>query len=562
MSSSDSPCLSLVIARLNTSEANHFATWVVESPYPSGYVHYDGLWPESLSQAWQAWLEMFSPQSLAQIKPVSSPQPVIPPTSATDFSQKLSYSSRLMQHLGIQLWQWLFQSTIKASLDRSQGIAIGQAQPLRVRLDIREPDLIPLPWEIMQPQAGQPAISLSQQLLFSRTTSDVNPLPQYEPAQLLNILLVLGQPAAENKNSSAAEPQQKPLQVQHLQLEQEAQQLIQVFTNRGLASIDSFPDADVPCQVTTLIQPSVSQLITQLETGEHNVLFYGGHCIPAPDGGLLFLQPDVTLNGTELAQVLVRCGVVMAVFNACWGAHPAFNLTPTPESTVFQAIPSSSLAKVLIHHGVPAVLGMRDSITDQEALSFIQAFAQALVARKPIDQAVAIARQHLLTLYKFNQPAWTLPILYMHPEFSGELIQPLEEIRTELPANSQTWFEYIAPKAWLRLLSSVNSEPESPPQLWAINAGSVRVGRAEENDIVIGEQWVSSKHAEIFCRNGNDDNTQPTFFLRDFSRYGTLVLIEGEWQRVHHQEIALTPGIQLKFGSSQGQTLEFLVESV
>ncbi len=559
MSRSDSPCLSLAISRLSTSEANHFATWVVQSPYPSGYVHHDFLWPESLDQAWQSWLEMFSPQSLAQIKPLSSPQAIIPSVSLTDSGRQLSYSSRLMQHLGINLWQWLFQGTIQSSLHRSQGIAIGQDQPLRVRLDVREADLIPLPWEIMQPQAGQPAISLSQQLLFSRTTSDVNPLPQFQSAQLLNILLVLGQPEAENKSNSSSQPQQKSQQIQQLQLEQEAQQLSQVFTNSS-SSVNVDPEINAPCRVTTLIQPSVSELITQLETGEYNVLFYGGHCIPAADGGLLFLQPDVTLNGTELAQVLVRCGVVMAVFNACWGAHPAIALTPNPKSTVFQAIPSSSLAKVLIHHGVPAVLGMRDSITDQEALSFIQAFATALVARKPIDQAVAIARQHLLTLYKFNQPAWTLPVLYMHPEFSGELMQPLEEIRTELPANSQTWLGYIAPRAWLRLPSDLNPSSGSPPQLWPLEAGSVRVGRGEDNDIVISEQWVSSKHAEIFCRNGSDDNPQPTFFLRDFSRYGTLVSAETGWQRVHHQEVALQSGTQLKFGSSQGQALEFMID--
>ncbi|MEB3279233.1 MAG: CHAT domain-containing protein [Lyngbya sp.] len=560
MSRFDSPCLSLAIARLNTSEANHFATWVVQSPYPRGYVHHDCLWPENLSQAWQAWLEMFSPQSLTQIKPLSSPQPIIPSPSVTDSGSKLSYSSRLMQHLGIQLWQWLFQDAIQSSLHRSQGIAIGQDLPLRVRLDVREADLIPLPWEIMQPQAGQPAISLSQHLLFSRTTSDVNPLPQFQSAQLLNILLVLGQPEADSKSNSGSQPQQKSAQIQQLQLEQEAQQLSQVFTNNNSPSEDQYPDTNVPCRVTTLIQPSVSQLIAQLETGEHNVLFYGGHCIPAPDGGLLFLQPDVTLNGTELAQVLVRCGVVMAVFNACWGAHPAIDITPSPENTVFQAIPSSSLAKVLIHHGVPAVLGMRDSITDQEALSFIQAFASALVARKPIDQAVAIARQHLLTLYKFNQPAWTLPVLYMHPEFNGELIQPLEEIRTELPANSQTWLGYLSPRAWLRLPGNLENSSGSAPQLWAIEAGSVRVGRGEDNDIVISEQWVSSKHAEIFCRNGNDDNPQPTFFLRDFSRYGTLVSAESGWQRVHHQEVVLKSGTQLKFGSSQGQALEFVID--
>lgn len=560
MSRLDSLGLSIAIARLNTREANHFASWVVDSPYPSGYVHHDCLWPESLSEAWQAWLEMFSPHSLPQIAPATvAHSEMILSAAVSESGKQLSYSSRLMQHLGIHLWQWLFQGVIQSSLHRAQGIAIGQEQPLRVRLDVREADLIPLPWEIMQPQAGQPAISLSQHLLFSRTTSDVQTLPPHQPAQVLNILLVLGEPETQATQSNGGKS--IPLtDSQQLQLELEADQLTQVLQNCSPNGQQSYLDTRVPCRVTTLIQPTVAQLIDQLESGKHNVLFYAGHCIPAPDGGLLFLQPGVTLNGTELAQVLVRCGVVLAVFNACWGAHPAIDIVPNP-ATMFQAIPSSSLAKVLIHHGVPAVLGMRDSITDQEALTFIQALAQALVDRKPIDHAVAIARQHLLTLYKFNQPAWTLPVLYMHPEFNGELIQPLEEIRTELPANSQTWLGSSAAKAWLRCPPRSEASSGSPPQIWTIEAGSVRVGRGEDNDIVIAEQWVSSKHAEIFCRNRSSQQPSPTFFLRDFSRYGTLVLDSTGWQRVHHQEIILKSGTQLKFGSSQGQTLEFIIDS-
>ena len=81
-----------------------------------------------------------------------------------------------MQHLGISLWQWLFDGPVQSSLDQSQGIAMGQGRALRLRLEIRDPDLIALPWEIMQPQPGKQAVSLSQQLLFSRTTSDVAPL--------------------------------------------------------------------------------------------------------------------------------------------------------------------------------------------------------------------------------------------------------------------------------------------------------------------------------------------------------------------------------------------------
>ncbi|AFY67886.1 CHAT domain-containing protein [Geitlerinema sp. PCC 7407] len=552
MSRSELPCLTLSIDRLTASEKDkpHFAIWVLKAPFPGGYVHHDRIWPDSLTQAWQTWQSMFSLRGLPEVPPVP---PDFVPKAIADLSldnvtpngQAATYSSRLMQMLGILLWQWLFDGPIQSSLDQGQGLAIGQRKPLRLRLEVRDPDLIALPWEIMQPQTGCRAISLNQQLLFSRTTSVVDPLspPLLQP--ILKILLVLG----ENSDQSP----------HMLSLDQEAETLANVLGNAsqtGSPSSSGVPS--VPCQVDTLVQPTPAELTHKLESGGYNVFFYAGHGVPAPDGGLLFLRSGVSLNGTELAQVLTRCRVTLAVFNACWGAQPD-QMAPPPDASqgaraAHRAIPRSSLAEVLIHHGVPAVLGMRDSIADQEALSFVQVFAQALAERHPIDESVAIARQHLLTLYKFNQPAWTLPVLYMHPEFDGELLRQMEEGITELP-HSPTWIGVQAQAAIAALRTT-----DSSAQVWPIRGGLMRVGRRTENDLVIQERWVSQRHAEIFCRELGTSALNPTYFLRDFSRYGTLVSSPEGWQRIHQQEVPLHSGTRLRFGSSQGQELEFVVE--
>jgi CHAT domain/FHA domain len=557
------------------------------------------MWPSTLSQAWQSWQEMFSPSGTIHELPLNpdgsfsiseNSQKILAETEKlTHHSLHLprsgssipihlaqsrsgdrgeqnppspppSYSSRLMQHLGINLWQWLFEGPIQASLHESKGIAIGQNLPLRVRIDLREPYLIALPWEIMQPQAGQPAISLSQQLLFSRTTSNVEPLGPLRPADSLNILLVLG----EVEPNLLVNSQFSTVNNRQLQLKEEAIALANVLEN-AFQTDDSgqYFDISVPTRVDTLIEPTPAELISRLETQAYNIVFYAGHGIPGPDGGLLFLGPDTTINGTELAQVLVRCRVTLAVFNACWGAQPAVEMIHSGSGQQ-QAIARSSLAEVLIHHGVPAVLGMRDSIADREALSFIQTFAQALAGRMSIDRAVAVARQQLLTLYKFNQPAWTLPVLYMHPEFDGQLTDPEDDLKTELPVNSSTWLGRLPSCAYLRGRDRDRDKSHSSTanQVWQIRAGMVRVGRWEENDVVIREQWVSQKHAEIFCRNSiRDSGSEPSYFLRDFSRYGTLVLGPEGWQRVHHQELLLRSGTQIKFGSSQGQIFEFTIEA-
>jgi hypothetical protein len=431
-----------------------------------------------------------------------------------------------MQSLGMNLWRWIFDTPILGSLERSRGIAMGQHQQLRLQLEIRDPDLIALPWEIMQQELGQSAISLSQDISFSRTTSEVEPLPPLRVDQSLNILLVLGQ----DENLQLA--------YEAALIEQTLMESIQARQGPGYA----------PCMVKTLLQPSPQELIQELETQAYNLFFYAGHGLPAPDGGLLFLRTGNTINGIELAQLLTRNGVKLGVFNACWGAQPA--------AENHQAIPASSLAEVLIRHGVPAVLGMRDEIADQESHSFIQAFAAALRSRQPVDQAVASARQELLTLYKFNQPAWTLPVLYLHPDFDGALIRSFDEGVTELPDTSIS--DITAPNAAIASVRSLSSSGE----IWLLRSGVTRIGRTKDNDIIIPELSVSKRHAEILCRNTLSNNTTiRTYYLQDLSTYGTTwCLGPNGWQQILREEVLLQSGMRLKFGSAKSEVWEFKIE--
>jgi hypothetical protein len=527
------PSLNIAIARLDETEPDNHTVWVLKAPYPGGYVIEHCRWTIDLSQIWLGWQGLFSPGSKPYRPPCHQdrhiPELDLAAVNPVDAAQPQSYSANLMQYLGLNLWQWLFCRQVGNAFAQSQGMAIGQGKSLRLRLEVRDPDSIPLPWEIMQPQHGKPAISLDRLVLFSRTNSDVDPLPPQRLDRSIDILLVLGQ-------NIPGSP--------HLDLQQEAATIAQILKNTVPTGFNP-PNRLNPagCKVHTLVQPTCAELISQLESQQYNVFFYAGHGMPAPDGGLLILNDLGGVNGTELAQLLVRCGVKLAVFNSCWGAQPYQHQQRT--------VPRSSLAEVLLHYGVPAVLAMRDTIADREALSFIQTFTQALAHRLSIDEAVAIARQQLLTLYRFNQPAWTLPILYMHPEFNGELIRPLTEAITEIPSIPQS-----IPTAYLRSLS-FHTNPD-----FRIDCGFMRVGRSSDNDLVIVEPWVSQRHAEIIYRSismtipGNG-----IYYLRDSSRFGSYVLnSDGKWLRVHSQEFPLQSGMQIKFGSEDGQVLEFRIE--
>jgi hypothetical protein len=538
---SENPCIWLAIDRLQIG-ADNFAIRVVKAPLLGDHVIYDCRWSEALTQSWVNWQQMFKSRGLPHvpfIHHVNRSVPTFPPDRNPISGEQMPLTSRLMQNLGISLWEWLFIGVIQNSLAQSRGFASGQNKPLRLRLEIRDPDLVPLPWEIMQEQPGMPAISLAPQILFSRTTSNVESLKLSGADVGLNVLLVLGKDMESNSGSAG-----------RLKLEKEAAALSKILENHpSLTAYNSISLNLVPCQVESLVQPSRAELLNALKTKKYNVLFYAGHGTTAPDGGLLYLSPDASINGTELAQALVGGQVKLAVLNACWGAQP--------DEEGQKAIPRSSLAEVLIHHGVPAVLGMRDSIADEEALSFIQTFAQVLRERMPIDRAVATARQQLLTLYKFNQPAWTLPVLYMHPEFDGQLVKStnraekptITEIPTVLPVKTPSGTRRI-PDACLRSTDGTNT-------VWAVRQGRIRLGRVrnDTNDLVINEQWVSHEHAEIVYREHEQESA---YYIRDFSRFGTFIWSERGWKNIKDREVILPSGTKLKFGSTQGQTLEFI----
>ena len=542
----DSLCLWLAVDSL-MEQRDRFAIWVLRSPHPSGHVHYDCQWSPELAQAWQHWQSIFSLRSLPQVPHIPSayvPQFVLEDVAAMPddplTGQPASYSSRYMQHLGVSLWQWLFSGPIASSFERSQGIAIGQDHPLRLRLEIRDPELIALPWEIMQPQPGSRALSLNRRILLSRTSSSVDELEITGSDKSLKILLVIGKDSPGQDDSDDLDPEGQNVM---LRLSEEAALLKKILEQ----SSDLSMRPAARRRVDVLLQPSAVEVSRTLERGDYNVFFYSGHGVPGPDGGLLFLS-EATLSGTELAQVLTRAKVKLAVFNTCWGAQP--------EQSQQKSLPRSSLAEVLLHHGLPAVVAMRDSIADEEAISFIQVFAQTLAERKPVDEAVAIARQHLLTLYHFNQPAWTLPVLYMHPNYNGELL--LSEDTTQINAHSD--FRPRRSQALLR-------DSSNPQEVWPIYSDVMRIGRKPDvNDLVISDPWVSSSHAEIFNRRitseRSGDGLETAYFLRDNSRYGTFYFRDGDWREVHRQEITLQSGTQIRFGSrSEGRLLEFVVES-
>jgi hypothetical protein len=109
MPSSDSLTLCLAIDRLTRADSNHYAIWVLESPFPGGYAHHDRIWDGSVAQFWDSWQQFFSLRASARRFPMC-PRPLCRSFTLDDLLDQVSpaspevsgYTGGLMQGLGVE----------------------------------------------------------------------------------------------------------------------------------------------------------------------------------------------------------------------------------------------------------------------------------------------------------------------------------------------------------------------------------------------------------------------------------------------------------------------------
>lgn len=297
--------------------------------------------------------------------------------------------------LGQELYDALFQGTIRDSWLMAQAIAQHYRSVLRLRIGLRGSTLPRLPWEVMHywncPLAATTDITFSRYQILSRAL--VAPRNSRLGATTpLRILMVI---AAPNDQES-------------LELCEEAEHLRSELQERqGSPLLD----------LTILEQPGREELTYALEHGNYHIFHYSGHSNLGANGGNLFLVNNQnglteTLNGNDLAGLLSNNGVQLVVFNSCRGAY-----TAASEETST----TGNLTQSLINRGIPAVLAMSERIPDNVAVTMTRLFYRNLNQGYPIDLSLSRARQGLISTYGSHQLYWALPVLYLHPEFDGSL---------------------------------------------------------------------------------------------------------------------------------------------
>ncbi len=315
------------------------------------------------------------------------------------WDKQVRQSSLNLVALGQELYNALFQGSLRDSWMMAQAIAQNQRSVLRLRLGLKGTRLPRLPWEVLhagdRPLATGTDVAFSRYQLSTRLMRPVQTLPSHLH-QPLKILMVISGPSDQET----------------LELAQEASQLQEELRSRS-------PHEPPAIQLTILEQPGREQLTQALEQGQYQVFHYAGHSDLGDSGGDVYLVSNKTgltetLNGDDLAGLLVNNGVQLAVFNSCRGAYTAASDAPEEGR-------ERNLAEALVKRGIPSVLAMAERIPDEVALTLTRLLYRNLNQGYPIDLSLSRARQGLISAYGSNQLYWALPVLYLHPEFNGFL---------------------------------------------------------------------------------------------------------------------------------------------
>lgn len=150
------------------------------------------------------------------------------------------------------------------------------------------------------------------------------------------------------------------------------------------------------------VQPSLDRLDERLRESDWHILHFVGHGLVDDGGGALVLvKPDGSAQSVgrdQLGVFLPQSSLRLVLLNVCDGARPG-------GWDMF-----SGVAQTLLRDGVPAVIAMRQIISDKAAIAFAEEFYQALSDRLTLGAALLMARKRL---FRDFPPEWGIPVLYM-----------------------------------------------------------------------------------------------------------------------------------------------------
>jgi tetratricopeptide (TPR) repeat protein len=286
----------------------------------------------------------------------------------------------IYKRMGKTLFEALFPRSVLVIWSRcEQTLDLDSSSTLRLRLDIRCPELAEIPWEILYDGEGHYHLAQDERHPIVRYLVDSGDFHLLDRPTALNILIVAAAPKGW--------PNLPGLEVEMNDFREHLEKTAHVGT------------------VQFLEGATLEKLNKELEKGYH-ILHYIGHAEFEAGRGSLILEDDKgepdKVDADTLATYFRNTSLQLLVLNAC-------------ETALMSAgDPVMGFANAAIIAGVPAVIAMQDNVFDQKAVAFSREFYRVLMDPKgyTLEKAMTKARQAVIRCASPDRPDWAIPVLF------------------------------------------------------------------------------------------------------------------------------------------------------
>ncbi|MGB7923281.1 MAG: CHAT domain-containing protein [Pyrinomonadaceae bacterium] len=337
----------------------------------------------------------------------SEPFPLkLPETEIADWrnrSKSKRINSQTTTALGRKLFEALLPASIRTIWDKNEGAA-GLQDVLRLRLDIRAPELADVPWEIIHDDRH--FLALTPQRSVVRYLYNCVAFPPVARDAPLNVLLAISAPRDA-----------PPLPA------------INHEVDRICSGLTALQAAGKMGRVDILRRMTLAGLQDQLRQRPYHILHYMGHGAFEQNQGYLILENEQGYARWVKAETLKYffggSPLRLLFFNAC---QTAINS---------QANSLLGVAHAALVAGLPAVVAMQDTIADQAAAAFAQEFYQALGEGRTLESCMTEGRRAILDRVSMESMSWAIPVLFSNAPggllWSAESTKSSKQPETERP---------------------------------------------------------------------------------------------------------------------------------
>ncbi|WP_320779567.1 CHAT domain-containing protein [Streptomyces sp. CRN 30] len=315
----------------------------------------------------------------------SEPVQLLLPTGS-DFSDRVARfaGGTASQADAERLGQTLFKALLPGGLHALWDWAVrslGRENPLRLRLDIQDPSLASLPWELIcsDTPASYPFVLSPQRPVVRCSALVPEPGKKAFPPRL-RILVIVAEPGDRPAFDAATAVRR---------------------VEAALRKLGSRADLRVVEHITT------SRLADEV-TGDWDVVQFVGHGGRHHGSDCLLFEDDAGrteyVDGRRLGALLLAAPRLRLFLSCACGGVNGYGGDRAAQHFL-------GVAEAVFRAEVPAVVTMQSQVTDGEVADFSWAFYQALTEGQRLEAAMANARHHLAT-GPGHRTAWAAPVLY------------------------------------------------------------------------------------------------------------------------------------------------------